>query len=116
MSSRNLLRPRCCSYVTDGLRGNFSSSPSGFASCDRISRGHSPQVRPIIIVVSPLNALQDDQIRYRRTSLGTLKAAALNIKRKRNSEDLDSSNEVDKPAQLSRACFSERFCPHGYIF
>ena len=87
MSSSNLLRPRCYSCVTDGLRGidNFSSSP--FASCDKISRGHSPQVRPVVIVVSPLNALENDQIRYRRTSLGTLKAAALNIKRKLNSED-----------------------------
>ena len=46
----------------------------------------------------------------------TLKAAALNIKRKRNSEDLDSSNGVERPARLSRAYFSERFCPHGYIF
>ena len=115
MSSSNLLRPRCCSCVTDGLREIDNCSSSPFASCDKISRGHSPQVRPIVIVVSPLNALKNDQIR--RTSLGTLQAAALIIKRKRNSEDLDSSNGVDRPARLrSRACFRERVCPRGYKY
>ena len=29
-----------------------------------------------------------------------------------------SNNGVDRPARLSRVCFSlnESFCPHGYIF
>ena len=44
-------------------------------------------MRPIVIVVSPLNALTKDQIR--RISQGKLKAAALNIKRKQNSADLE---------------------------
>ena len=94
---------RDVSCVTDGLRGidKFSSSP--FASCDKILRGHSPQVRPTVIVVSPLNALKNDQIS--KTSLRTLKAAALNIKRKRNSEDLDSSNGVERPATTLTGVF-----------
>ena len=56
---------------------------------DKMS-GQSPsssQVRPVVIVVSPLNALTKDQIR--RISQGTLKAAALNVKRKRYSADLE---------------------------
>ena len=48
---------------------------------------NSAILRPIVIVVSPLNALTKDQIR--RISQGKLKAAALNIKRKQNSADLE---------------------------
>ena len=48
---------------------------------------NSAILRPIVIVVSPLNALTKDQIR--RISQGKLKAAALNIKKKQNSADLE---------------------------
>ena len=48
---------------------------------------NSAILRPIVIVVSPLNALTKDQIR--RISQGKLKATALNIKRKQNSADLE---------------------------
>ena len=57
----------------------------------------SPQVRPVVIVVSPLNALTKDQIR--RVSQGTLNAAALNVKRKRNSADRDF--ELNMATQIS---------------
>ena len=52
----------------------------------------SSQVRSVVIVVSPLNALTKDQIR--RVSQGTLKAAALNVKRKRNSADRDFELDI----------------------
>ena len=48
---------------------------------------NSAILRPIVIVVSPLNALTKDEIR--RNSQGELKAAALNIKKKQNSADLE---------------------------
>ena len=40
----------------------------------------SPSLRPVVIVVSPLNALIKDQIQ--RTEEGNLKAAILSVKRK----------------------------------
>ena len=51
--------------------------------------GQSPpsQVRAVVIVVSLLNALIKDQIR--RSSEGPLKAAALSVKKKGNSTDLE---------------------------
>ena len=54
MSSSNLLRPRCCSCVTDGLRGidKFSSSP--FASCDKKHRrrGRQRERQKTIVLIS----------------------------------------------------------------
>ena len=46
----------------------------------------SPSLRPVVIVVSPLNALIKDQIR--RTEEGNLKAAILSVKRKKITGDL----------------------------
>ena len=68
----------------------FHLIPAIFQDCDKISGGSwsSPQVRPVVIVVSPLNALIKDQIRW--ISQGTLTAAALNVKRNQsNSGYLD---------------------------
>ena len=51
--------------------------------------GQSPpsQVRVVVTVVSPLNALIKDQIR--RSSEGSLKAAALSVNKKRKLTDLE---------------------------
>lgn len=46
----------------------------------------SPSFRPVVTVVSPLNALIKDQIR--RTEEGNLKAAILSVKRKKITGDL----------------------------
>lgn len=53
---------------------------------------HSSSFRPVVIVVSPLNALIKDQIR--RSSEGSLKRTCLNAKMKSDSHDLglDSSD------------------------
>ena len=47
----------------------------------------SMSFRPVVIVVSPLNALIKDQIR--RSSEGSVNATFLNAKRKRDSSDLE---------------------------
>ena len=68
----------------------FHLLPAMFQGRDKIIGGSrsSLQVRPVVIVVSPLNALIKDQIR--RISQGTLTAAALNVKRNRsNSGNFD---------------------------
>lgn len=47
----------------------------------------SSPVRPVIIVVSPLNALMKDQIR--KTSEGNVSATFLNVRKKKESSDLE---------------------------
>ena len=47
----------------------------------------SSPVRPVIIVVSPLNALMKDQIR--KTSEGNVSATFLNVRNKKESSDLE---------------------------
>ncbi|XP_068692465.1 ATP-dependent DNA helicase Q1-like [Montipora foliosa] len=59
------------------LFGKVNSAP--FQSCGTI--------HPIVIVVSPLNALIQDQIR--RSNQGSIKAAILNVKKKENSDDVE---------------------------
>ena len=54
---------------------------------ERSESRNSALLHPIVIVVSPLNALTKDRIR--RISQGTLKAAATNIKKKQTSADLE---------------------------
>ena len=61
----------------------FHLLPALLYDKERSESRNSALLRPIVIVVSPLNALTKDQIR--RTSQGTLKAAAINIKKKQNS-------------------------------
>ena len=64
--------------------------------CDKMNgQSLSSQVHAVVIVVSPWNALIKDQIR--RSSEGSLKAAALSVKKKRNSIDL----ELDVGAPIS---------------
>ena len=62
--------------------------------------GQSPS-RPVVIVVSPLNALTKDQIR--RISQGTLKSAALNVKRKPYSADFELDVGEANPSLLKSA-------------
>ena len=55
---------------------------------DKINRGRrTAQSHPVVIVVSPLNALIKDQIR--RLKEGNVNAAILNVRNKTNSEDLE---------------------------
>ena len=68
-------------------------------------------LRPVVIVVSPLNALIKDQIR--RTEEGNLKAAILSVKRKKITGDLqiDSKNgnlEVLKMFKVRYRVYSSR--------
>ena len=53
----------------------------------KINYEHGAAAHPVVIVVSPLNALIKDQIR--RLQEENVKAAILNVKKKTNSEDLD---------------------------
>ncbi|XP_068757766.1 ATP-dependent DNA helicase RecQ-like [Montipora capricornis] len=54
---------------------------------DKINYERGAAAHPVVIVVSPLNALIKDQIR--RLQEGDVKAAILNVKKKTNSEDLE---------------------------
>ena len=56
-----------------------------FTSC-HIGQTPSP-VYPIVIVVSPLNALIKDQVR--RSTEGNVNAAFLNVRKRKNSTDLE---------------------------
>ena len=53
----------------------------------RINYERGAAAHPVVIVVSPLNALIKDQIR--RLQEGNVKEAILNVKKKTNSEDLE---------------------------
>ena len=53
---------------------------------DKINYERGGAAHPVVIVVSPLNALIKDQVR--RLQEGNVKAAVLNVKKKTNSEDL----------------------------
>ena len=53
----------------------------------KINYERGAAVHPVVIVMSPLNALVKDQIR--RLQEGNVKAAILNVKKKTNSEDLE---------------------------
>ena len=63
----------------------FHLLPSLFL--DKINYEREAAAHPVVIVVSPLNALIKDQIR--RLQEGNVKAAILNVKKKTNSEDLE---------------------------
>ena len=63
----------------------FHLLPSLFL--DKINYERGAAAHPVVIVVSPLNALIKDQIR--RLQQGNVKAAILNLKKKTNSEDLE---------------------------
>ena len=65
-----ILKAKLCVMLRCGEQNNNSKAVSS-------SSQSSPQVRPVVIVVSPLNALIKDQIR--RISQGNLTAAALNV-------------------------------------
>ena len=62
----------------------FHLLPSLFL--DKINYERGAAAHPVVIVVSPLNALIKDQIR--RLQEGNVKAAILKVKKKTNSEDL----------------------------
>ena len=62
----------------------FHLLPSLFLDKINYERGAA---HPVVIVVSPLNALIKDQIR--RLQEGNVKGAILNVKKKTNSEDLE---------------------------
>ena len=63
----------------------FHLLPSLFL--DKINCERGAAAHPVVIIVSPLNALIKDQIR--RLQEGNVKAAILNVKKKTNSEDLE---------------------------
>ena len=67
----------------------------------------TPPVRPVIIVVSPLNALIKDQIR--RSSKGNSSAAFLNAKRKKNSSELDLDASDSSYAMIKDAKYEIPF-------
>ena len=63
----------------------FHLLPSLFL--DKINYERGAAAHPVVILVSPLNALIKDQIR--RLQEGNVKAAILNVKKKTNSEHLE---------------------------
>ena len=69
---------------------------------------------PVVIVVSPLNALIKDQIR--RLQEGNVKAAILNVKKKTNSEDLESDLSDASLSQLRDAKYEVIFThPEAFL-
>ena len=82
----------------------FHLLPSLFL--DKINYERGAAAHPVVIVVSPLNALIKDQIR--RLQEGNVKAAILNVKKKTNSEVW---NEISSSAKASNSsvAFLNRF-------
>ena len=55
------------------------------------SRSHTESpIHPVIVVISPLNSLISDQIR--RSTEGNVKAAILNVRKAKDSDDLEPDN------------------------
>ncbi|CAH3177909.1 unnamed protein product, partial [Porites evermanni] len=82
---------------------------------DKINCGHqAAQSHPVVIVVSPLNALIKDQIR--RLKEGNVNAAILNVKNKTNSEDLEFDFREANLSQLRDAKYEVIFThPEAFI-
>ena len=59
----------------------------------RATQTEQSSIHPVIIVVSPLNALISDQIR--RSTEGKVKAAILNVRKGKNGEDLELDDTSD---------------------
>ena len=91
----------------------FHLLPSLFL--DKINCGRrAAQSHPVVIVVSPLNALIKDQIR--RLKEGNVNAAILNMKNKTNSEDLELDFRDTNLSQLRDAKYEVTFThPEAFI-
>ncbi|XP_068720404.1 ATP-dependent DNA helicase RecQ-like [Montipora capricornis] len=83
----------------------FHLLPSLFL--DKINYEREAGAHPVVIVVSPLNALIKDQIR--RLQEGNVKAAILNVKKKTNSEDLELDLSDANLSQLRDAKYEVIF-------
>ena len=82
---------------------------------DKINCGRrAAQSHPVVIVVSPLNALIKDQIRNLKE--GNVNAAILNMKNKTNLEDLELHFSDANLTQLSDAIYEVIFThPEAFI-
>ncbi|XP_068726225.1 ATP-dependent DNA helicase RecQ-like [Montipora capricornis] len=90
----------------------FHLLPSLFL--DKINYERKAAAHPVVIVVSPLNALIKDQIR--RLQEGNVKAAILNVKKKTNSEDLELDLSDANLSQLRDAKYEVIFThPEAFI-
>ena len=91
----------------------FHLPPSLFL--DKINCGRrAAQSHPVVIVVSPLNALIKDQIRNLKE--GNVNAAILNVKNKTNLEDLELDFSDTNLTQLSDAIYEVIFThPEAFI-
>ena len=87
----------CLEAIYDG-RDVVAVLPTGYGksvifhllpslSLDKINYERGAAAHPVVIVVSPLNALIKDQTR--RLQEGNVKTAILNVKKKTSSEDLE---------------------------
>lgn len=90
----------------------FHLLPSLFLGKIKYERGAAAQA--IVIVVFPLNALIKDQIR--RLQEGNVKAAILNVKKKKKSEDLELDLSNANLSQLRDAKYEVIFThPEAFI-
>ncbi|XP_044167046.1 ATP-dependent DNA helicase RecQ-like [Acropora millepora] len=90
----------------------FHLLPSLFL--DKINYERGAAAHPVVIVVSPLNALIKDQIR--RLQEGNVNAAILNVRKKANSEDLEFDLSDANLSQLRDAKYEVIFThPEAFI-
>ena len=95
-----------------GKSVTFHLLPSLFL--DKITYERGAAAHPVVIVFSPLNALIKDQIR--RLQEGNVKAALLNVKKKTNSEDLESDLSDASLLQLRVAKYEVIFThPEAFL-